>query len=684
MGKKPESQLSNTGLLPRKLRFRQIHLDFHTSPDIGGIGEKFNRKEYQETLKDAAVDSITTFALCHHGYSYYDTKVGIKHPHLKFDLLKAQFDACKEIDVNVPIYLTFGANWLMGGLHPEWNENNFEGRSCDPLWPGFRKMCFNSPYLDHICEQIREVVKLYPSCDGIFLDIISQGQCCCVTCMKSMAENGFDPRKEADRKKHAQMVLMNYYRKTTEAAKAFDKNMPIFHNSGHVSPAYREKLKYFSHLELESLPTGGWGYDHFPMVAKYCSNLKFDFLGMTGKFHTTWGEFGGYKHPDALRYECASMLAVGAKCSIGDQLHPSGRLDSTTYRIIGEAYREVEAKEPWCDNVENASDIGLYSVEGANDVEAQNHPSDIGASRLLLEGHFLFDIIDSDMDVSKYKMIILPDDVNAGPALKKKIDAYLKNGGKMLLTGVSGLDTERKSFLWDVGAEYCGLSEFRPDYVLPSEELRSEFLDSPVVMYFRSHRIKVKKGVKSCGRIYDPYFNREYSHFCSHQHTPYKLEDSGFDSGSVKGNIMYLAHPVFENYRWYGASVYRDYMVNAIREMLGDDIGLKSSLPPQARVTLMEQASEKRYVLHLLYANKIVRGGSNSNPGDFIRPCNSVEIIEGLDPLFGTSVSLKLDRKIKKVTLEPQGMDIGFSESDGRVNINIGKFACHQMLVCHY
>jgi hypothetical protein len=44
---------------------------------------------------------------------------------------------------------------------------------------------------------------------------------------------------------------------------------------------------------------------------------------MTGKFHTTWGEFGGFKRPNALRYECAAMLAFGSKCSIGDQLHPA-------------------------------------------------------------------------------------------------------------------------------------------------------------------------------------------------------------------------------------------------------------------------------------------------------------------------------------------------------------------------
>ena len=103
------------------------------------------------------------------------------------------------------------------------------------------------------------------------------------------------------------------------------------------------------HLEIESLPTGGWGYDHMPLSAKYAATQKgVEYLGMTGKFHTSWGEFGGFKHPNALRYECAAMMAFGCRCSIGDQLHPNGELNIDTYKRIGLAYREVAEKEPWC------------------------------------------------------------------------------------------------------------------------------------------------------------------------------------------------------------------------------------------------------------------------------------------------------------------------------------------------
>src|SRR5690348_14027468 len=64
----------------KELRFRQIHLDYHTSEKIPGIGSKFNAEEFISVLQDAAVDSITVFSRCHHGMIYHDTKFPAKHP----------------------------------------------------------------------------------------------------------------------------------------------------------------------------------------------------------------------------------------------------------------------------------------------------------------------------------------------------------------------------------------------------------------------------------------------------------------------------------------------------------------------------------------------------------------------------------------------------------------------------
>jgi len=657
-----------------KLRFRQIHLDFHTSPHIPGIGAAFDKKQWQRTLLDAAVNSVTTFAVGHHGWSYFDTKVGKRHPELNFDLLRAQYDACKEVDINVPIYITAGVHNVAAYDHPEWREINTEGQYSSwvqsPLKPGFHQMCFNTPYLDYLCDVIGEVVEQFPENDGLFLDIISQGQCCCRWCMDDMRAEGYDPEVEDDRARFAKKTLLKYYRASTAAVRDRSPEMPVFHNSGHIERGNRDILEFFSHLELESLPTGGWGYDHFPMSAKYCQNLEHDFMGMTGKFHTTWGEFGGIKHPNALRYECAAMLAYGAKCSIGDQLHPCGQIDATTYSLIGSAYREVAEKEAWCDDVVPVADVAILSGIGSTRHKDQ---ADVGAARVLLEGHVPHTVIDAHADLSQYRLLVVPDDVGINAKLKQKIDRYLDGGGKLFLSGDSGLDAQGEP-LFDIGAEVGEKSEFSPDFILPVETLRPDFVTSPVVMYTRSRRLKVTDG-ESLGEVYDPYFNRTYEHFCSHQHTPYRTEPSGFDCGVLKGNILYMAHPVFTLYRGYGATIYKHYVLAAMKKLLGTDWSIETNMPSTARVSLNEQPGQDRYVLHLLYANTINRGGVTD--GDGIQ----IEVIEDLLPLHDVEVSVRVPRKVKRMLLQPQGEELSFEQAGERILCKLDSFTCHQMLV---
>lgn len=670
------------------LRFRQIHLDFHTSEKISNIGVDFERSHWQQTLQKAKVDSITCFAVCHHGWAYYNTNVGKRHPHLKFDLLREQFEACKEIDINVPIYLTAGINNMAATEHPEWRQIGPDGRltgwAQSNIEPGFFQMCFNTGYLDFLCRQIEEVVDLFPGCDGIFLDIISQSQCVCHQCIASMQADGLDPLVEEDRKKHTRRVLLEYYRRATAAARKNNPEMPVFHNSGHINQGDSEILSYFSHLELESLPTGGWGYDHFPISAKYCQNLDHDFLGMTGKFHTTWGEFGGFKHPNALSYECAAMLAVGAKCSIGDQLHPRGRLDSTTYRIIGHAYRETAIKEAWCDNIQPISDIGLISSASVNhDSEEDNrdNPADVGAGRIMLEGHFLFDVLNPSMDFNGRKALLLADDIPVTPELKEKIDNFLATGGKLILSGRSGLNSSGDGLLWDIGADFEGSSPFQPDYILPAADVRPEFVDSPFVIYLPSCRLKPTTG-QSIGDVYDPWFNRNYDHFCSHQHAPPRPDPSGYSCGVInpEGNILYFSHPVFTIYRIWGAVAYRHYITNTINRFLDGNLTLETNLPSTARIHLNRLPEQNNLVLHLLYANTVVRGGSMEMPGHEVKDTKPIEVIEELMPLHDIEINLRPGQEIKQITMEPQGIAVPRREENGVIKIVIPEIISHQML----
>lgn len=646
------------------LPYRQVHLDFHTSGEIPEVGAAFDPAEFRRGLENAAIDSITCFSVCHHGYSYHPTRVGVMHPGLKFDLLRAQMDAAHEAGAAVPVYLSAGGNDVAALAHPEWCEVNPPGvggwGAPDERTPGFRKLCFNTPYLDYLCRLTDETLERFPDADGLFFDIILQCQCVCPKCVADMRAAGLDPESEADRLEFSQRVLINYYERIAETVRKHNPEMPVFHNSGHVDPARPELFRYFSHLELESLPTGGWGYDHFPQSAAFARRTGLEFSGMTGKFHGTWGEFGGFKHPNALRYECCVMLAAGARCSVGDQLHPTGKLDKTSCDLIGQAYREVREKEPFCRNAINLADVGVLSAAACG--IRNGGDADTGAARILQEGHFLFDFLHPDMEFTGFKLLILPEEFDLQPALAEKLRRFAADGGKVLLIGrtaaTSGLD---------FGAEFDGPGTFSPTYLLPAEAVRPDYLSTPFVVRAGNWKIRAAGG-ESLGDIYEPYFNREPGHFCSHQHTPNRPEPFGYSAGAVGGNAAVLAQSLFAVYACDGAVVLRLFLDKVLRRLLDKEITIESNLPSTARLTVTRDEINRRIVVHLLYADIVKRG-------------RNVEVIEDLPPLYDTELRLRIPETVRSVTMEPQHDGLSFRQNGGRVETVVPLFRCHQMIV---
>jgi hypothetical protein len=659
-----------------ELRFRQVHLDFHTSEAIPKIGKNFSKKQFQEMLKLGHVDSITVFSKCHHGWAYHPSLANETHPNLEFDLLKEMIDAAHEINVLTPVYLSAGLDEKLARKHPEWltrlSDESIIGAS-DFMKPGYHTFCMNSPYLDYLLKQIEEVVGNYEA-DGIFLDIISvRSTCRCQNCVESIRKEGKDPRDVKAMEELAERVYANYTKRVEEVVHSLKPNMRIFHNGGHIRRGRRDLAHMNTHLELESLPTGCWGYDHFPLSARYVQGLGMDFLGMTGKFHTWWGEFGGYKHPNALRYEVALSIANGAKCSIGDQLHPEGLMDEVTYKLIGIAYSEVEKKEAWCSNVKSVAEVAILSSEAfsGEDFDLRNITetvnSDIGAARILLEGKILFDVIDLESDFNKYKVVILPDAILINQILKEKFDLFFENGGMVFASGESGLNTKKSAFELDFGVKYLGENPYRPDYFRPDFTLKS-IGNAAFVSYSEGQRIELDGG-EELGKREDPYFNRELFAFCSHQHTPSSLKYGG--PGMVKSKSgIYFAWNVFQDYATSGSLFLKESVLHALDILLGRR-KLETNLPAQGVVTLMRQESKRRYVNHLLYASPVKRG-------------EKTEIIEDILPVYNVEVSVEILEHVKNVYLAPQMQNLEFIQVDQRLCYTVPVLECHQMVVIDF
>lgn len=668
------------------LPFRQVHLDFHTSREIPEVGRQFAKEQFQEALQLGRINSINLFAKCHHGFSYHPTDIGCQHPGLNFDLFGAQLEACREIGVETPAYISAGFDEYYIDRNPGHIVIDADGY--DPLNTGYKRLCFNTAYLDYFVSQVVEMIKHY-DVEGVWTDIVGIAPCVCRTCQTEMFRRGMNPRVADDVMQLAREVQHRFF---TAVNQAVEKHRPaalIFHNQGHIPKGDHTAMDAVTHLELESLPTGGWGYDHFPLSAKYAATQDKQVIGMTGKFHTTWGEFGGFKHPNALRYETAAMLAYGTRCCIGDQLHPSGLMNMDTYDRIRVAYEEVETKEAYCRGAVPYAEIAMLAIEslGAMTVTHAHEAdrdvkADTGCSRVLLESQIMFDIIDTEVDFSSYKLIIVPDEGRLSEKLATKLNRFLEKGGKLLLSGVSGMELIADRFVLPVGT-VAGSTASDMDYI----QLEKTFVDlfpgrpfvsSPFVISGDNLLVEPKGSVRKLGEIHRSYFNRELPHFTSHQHAPDK-QSTGFPAAFIDSGILYFAPRLFTDYALRGQSLCRDFIACAIELFLGYR-PTKTSLPSAGRISLMRQAKEKRFIFHIMYATPIKRG-------DAVFPrwgIKSIEVIEDVLPVRDVSCTLSIPEEITAVKLAASGLEIAFKQEADSVTFTIPEINCHEMVVLDY
>lgn len=647
---------------------RQVHLDFHTSPAIDGIGEEFSRENFQAALKEGNLSSITVFAKCHHGQCYYPTKVGTMHPGLKFDLLGEMVDAAHEIGVKAPIYITAGWSAMDAENHPEWCGRKKDGSisasnydfSCGPDDPkpacSWIDLCLNDgSYARHIYDITQEVCDRYEHVDGLFYDICFIREACyCDECVAGMKEMGLDPSNEEDAKKYYVIKHQDFMRKCGEILHKKHPEASIFFNSGGAEPNMPEYHDGSTHFEMEDLPTSWGGYDKMPFRAKFFERTGKSYLGMTGKFHTDWGEFGGFKPGEALKFEVASMMTYGARCSIGDQMHPSGKMDMETYRNIGYAYNYAQKIEEYCLHGRPTAKLGIYL--------SKNDTSNEGTAKMLLESQIDFDIVYQD-HFEEFDTVILPDYVELSDGAVEKLQEFLKAGGKLLFTGESLVKDGK--FQIDAGIRYEGNYGYEKDYLLIGDELGEGTVRSPFLAYSPAVKVEVEEG-DVLANVMLPYFGRTYGKYCSHKNTPYNPADYDHAAAVQNGNIMYLAHKMGEIYKGYGSVYHRRYFINALRRLYGAQ-AFEVKMPSAGRAAMRYQAEEGRYCLSLLYASPITRG--------------AVEVIEDMPPLYNVPVKIHVPEKITRVVTAVSGEEIPFTRDNGTVEFCVPYVQCHQMVV---
>ena len=135
----------------------------------------------------------------------------------------------------------------------------------------YQSLCVNTGYYDFLADQTAEIVEMLgDELDGVFFDIVGIRPCWCAACRAEMKERGVDASDEMAVRAFAKMVIDRFKHRMTQLVRSYSKTCTIFYNAGHVGPCTKESESAYSHFELESLPSGGWGYLHFCLLYTSC------------------------------------------------------------------------------------------------------------------------------------------------------------------------------------------------------------------------------------------------------------------------------------------------------------------------------------------------------------------------------------------------------------------------------
>lgn len=667
---------------------RTVHLDFHTGPEVPDVARDFAAERFAQTFKDAHVDSVTVFATCHHGHAYYRTGHPCRHPNLPpgLDLTGSQIEALRRAGLRAPIYISGQVNEYAANTHPEWVAIDPDGRRVKHLprdWPGdqgaalhagWQVLDMSSPYQEYLAEQIEEILDLYRPVDGIFLDMCWDQPSVSRWALEGMARRNLDPRLAEHRARYARQVALDYMRRFSamvEAAGAGADHFGIWFNSRPKTNLQVEK-QFLRRVEIEALPTGGWGYAYFPYVARFVRPFGLPTLTHTGRFFKSWGDNAGLKPPAALKYECCQALSQGMTAGIGDLLHPRGVPQAAVYDLIGGVYAHLEACEPFVAGGAVLSQIALLV-----DPELGDDPgaAGLGATRALQQLRQQFDVVPPDAPLDRYELVLVPETTTVDETLRAALRGYLAQGGALILSGRAGLTAQGEPVLEEQGVRGCGPSPFSHTFLRPAAAVADGIPNYDHVTYESGPRIRPAGAAEPLVGVVEPYFERHFARFSGHSYTP-PAHVSPYSAVVRNGRVITFALPILGTYGRHAVPAHRRLLGNCIDLLLPAPL-LRAPGAPSLLETSVVRAGT-RTVVHLLCFARERRSESFDQPRG---RAQGLDIVEDAVPLLDQRLAVKLPAAPRRAALQPHGAALPVEYRAGYAHVRVTLRDGHGMVV---
>jgi hypothetical protein len=625
------------------------------NPDVG---KGFDFDAITGQLADAGVDYVVFPARCNLGTAYYNTKVGTRHPALEYDLIGRLVEACSKRGMALSTYINVGLSHEEGRLHRDWLVLTKEGYTYRPdrLDHFFRQMCYNTAYAGHVTEMVREVVSGYPIA-GLFFDCMYTAPCVGAECLEEMKRLGYDWEDEEQLHDYNYLKMNRMAKQLCDASKAINPELLIYCNG----IDYQAQHELGTYLEFECLPTGGWGYETLPIGARYLRTLGKPTLNMSGRFHRSWGDFGGIRTEPSLEYDLVYGLANAMRTTIGDHFHPRGDINQPVFDLYRRLYDRLRQYEPWLEGARALVDAAIvwpYPYPGYRYMSPkqrtrynQYYTALQGACRMLCELKQQFDIVTDFVEWDQYELLVLADYAYLDGAWAGRLRRHLDRGGAVLSSAWSGLDPEGKGFVFgDWGVRLNGEDPFDPAFFRPAPAVAEGLPDMPIALYQRGTSIEPLPGTEVLGQIIAPYYNRHWDGEHGFVYLP-PDQPTGRACATQRGRVGHFSHPVFSSYSIDAQVPLKQFVANLLARLLPRPLVKAPTLPSFARATVTAQPGRRMLWLTAYVPER--RG-------------RSVDMIEEPIELRQVPVALRLDGKQpQSVYLAPHRQALPIAVEDG-------------------
>ena len=548
----------------------------------------------------------------------YPTNLPFHHqsPHLGGDSLADIIAACHEAEIRVIARTDFSkVRRPIYEQHPQWAYRTAEGQIVD--YNGDVHVCLNSDYQQHYALRILEELFSTLPFDGVFFNMGGYqtrdysgnyyGPCHCESCrakFQRMYGQAIPRREDMHDGAYRQYVRFKHQTRREHEQRVYEflsQRWPHLCIANHTH-AGRGFIRQESNTALDR-PLPRWAYSasentrwavasHPDMVS---SNTTVDFLDFPARHVAV--------SPAQQAMRLAQSLANGG----APDYYLIGRLDNHADRSgfapVRDIFRFHARHQQRYQNLRPEGEIALVRGPHMNVREFR------GWFRLLVEHHFLFatPVVHGpeDLDWSRYRALILPDQQALGEALAERIDQYLRGGGTVIASGCTGWRDQH--FEPREAPALAGLGVRRPWLV--REDMRSAYIEvhdkrrfpslAQIDLLHLGDRYVVneyaEEAERALGMIPPQPFGppeRCYSEWHS-DHPGYVVHRHG------AGRCVYVPW-------WPGTLFYEQGYPNTFRfagDLLSQVAELESvagNLPPMVEVTVLRQSSTGQRLVHLV------------------------------------------------------------------------------------